>query len=156
MKATSSKHYELDSTDRVIISLMTEEKKFSLSLLSKEIGISTTAIHQRIKKLEEAGIMDTSSARINPKKLGFGVVSYIGVFLDKPAYYRECVEALKGFDEVVEAHYTTGNYTLFLKVYCKDNDHLMLILGKLQKLKGVTRTETFISLEQSINRQLKV
>ncbi|WP_332029551.1 Lrp/AsnC ligand binding domain-containing protein, partial [Kaistella sp.] len=78
------------------------------------------------------------------------------VFLDQPSYYHDAVKALKEVNEVVEAHYTTGNYTIFLKVLCRDNDHLMEILNKLQKLKGVTRTETFISLEQSINRQLKV
>lgn len=156
MKPTSKHSFELDQTDREIISRLTSTQKYSLALLAKEVGISTTAIHLRVKKLEQAGIIDTSVAIINPKKLGYGVVSYIGVFLDRPAYYRESIEALKGFNEVVEAHYTTGNYTLFLKIFCQDNDHLMRILGKLQKLKGVTRTETFISLEQSINRQLKV
>ena len=83
-------------------------------------------------------------------------MSYIGVFLDQPSHYHDAINALKDVNEVVEAHYTTGNYTIFLKVLCRDNDHLMQILNKLQKLKGVTRTETFISLEQSINRQLKV
>ncbi|MDN5480984.1 MAG: Lrp/AsnC ligand binding domain-containing protein, partial [Chryseobacterium sp.] len=87
---------------------------------------------------------------------GYKVISYIGMFLDQPSHYPDVVKSLQDVNEVVEAHYTTGNYTIFLKVLCKDNDHLMQILSKLQKLKGVTRTETFISLEQGIYRQLKV
>ena len=80
----------------------------------------------------------------------------MGVYLDQPSHYKDIVKSLQDINEVVEAHYTTGNYTVFLKVLCKDNDHLMQILNKIQVLKGVTRTETFISLEQSISRQLKV
>ncbi len=80
----------------------------------------------------------------------------MGVYLDQPSHYNEIIKSLEQINEVVEAHYTTGNYTVFLKVLAKDNDHLMEILSKIQKLKGVMRTETFISLEQSIARQLKV
>jgi Lrp/AsnC family transcriptional regulator for asnA, asnC and gidA len=80
----------------------------------------------------------------------------MGVYLDQPSHYNEIIKSLEQINEVVEAHYTTGNYTVFLKVLAKDNDHLMEILSKIQKLKGVMRTETFISLEQSISRQLKV
>ena len=101
-------------------------------------------------------MIENSISFLNPKKIGYKVVSYIGVFLDQPSHYHDAIKALKDVNEVVEAHYTTGNYTIFLKVLCRDNDHLMEILNKLQKLKGVTRTETIISLEQSINRQLKV
>jgi Lrp/AsnC family transcriptional regulator for asnA, asnC and gidA len=76
--------------------------------------------------------------------------------MDQPSHFQELIKSLNEINEIVEAHYTTGNWTVFLKVLCIDNDHLMQILSKIQKLKGVTRTETFISLEQSINRQLKV
>ena len=113
-------------------------------------------VHQRIKKLENAGVIENSISFLNPRKIGFKVVSFIGVFLEQPSHYHDAIKALNEINEVVEAHYTTGNYTIFLKVLCKDNDHLMEILNKIQKLKGVTRTETFISLEQSISRQLKV
>ena len=133
-----------------------DNAKTSLAHISKNVGISTTAVHQRIKKLESAGVIENSISFLNPRKIGFKVVSYIGVFLDQTSHYHDAIKALKDVNEVVEEHYTTGNYTIFLKVLCRDNDHLMEILNKLQKLKGVTRTETFISLEQSINRQLKV
>ena len=156
MKSAINSGYHLDSVDKEIIYMLMDNAKTSLAHISKNVGISTTAVHQRIKKLEQAGVIENSISFLNPKTIGYKVVSYIGVFLDQPSYYHDAVKALKEVNEVVEAHYSTGNYTIFLKVLCRDNDHLMEILNKLQKLKGVTRTETFISLEQSINRQLRV
>ena len=156
MKSAVQSSYHLDSVDKEIIYMLMDNAKTSLAHISKNVGISTTAVHQRIKKLEQAGVIENSISFLNPKKIGYKVVSYIGVFLDQPSHYHDAIKALKDVNEVVEAHYTTGNYTIFLKVLCRDNDHLMEILNKLQKLKGVTRTETIISLEQSINRQLKV
>ena len=156
MKSAINSGYHLDSVDKEIIYMLMDNAKTSLAHISKNIGISTTAVHQRIKKLEQAGVIENSISFLNPRKIGFKVVSYIGMFLEQPSHYHDTVKALNDVKEVVEAHYTTGNYTIFLKVLCRDNDHLMEILNKLQKMKGVTRTETFISLEQSINRQLKV
>ncbi|AYN00199.1 Lrp/AsnC ligand binding domain-containing protein [Chryseobacterium aahli] len=156
MKNSTSTSYHLDPLDKEIIYMLMDNAKSSLAYISKQVGISTTAVHQRIKKLEHAGVIENSISFLNPRKIGYKVVSYIGMFLDQPSHYPDVVKALKDVNEVVEAHYTTGNYTIFLKVLCIDNDHLMQILNKLQKMKGVTRTETFISLEQGINRQLKV
>ena len=156
MKNSTSTSYHLDPLDKEIIYMLMDSAKSSLAYISKQVGISTTAVHQRIKKLEHAGVIENSISILNPRKIGYKVVSYIGMFLDQPSHYHDVVKSLNEVNEVVEAHYTTGNYTIFLKVLCKDNDHLMAILNKLQKLKGVTRTETFISLEQSINRQLRV
>ncbi|MGI9652822.1 Lrp/AsnC ligand binding domain-containing protein [Chryseobacterium sp. RLHN22] len=156
MKNTNNTVYQLDPLDKEIIYMLMDNSKSSLAYISKQVGISTTAVHQRIKKLEQAGVIENSISFLNPRKIGYKVVSYIGMFLDQPSHYNDVVKSLKEVNEVVEAHYTTGNYTIFLKVLCKDNDHLMQILSKLQKLKGVTRTETFISLEQGIYRQLKV
>lgn len=156
MKNAINAEYHLDKIDKEIIYMLMDNAKTSLAQISKNVGISTTAVHQRIKKLENAGVMENSISFLNPRKIGYKVVSYIGVFLEQPSHYHDAIKALKEVNEIVEAHYTTGNYTIFLKVLCRDNDHLMEILNKLQKLKGVTRTETFISLEQSINRQLKV
>lgn len=156
MKNTNNTVYELDPLDKEIIYMLMDNSKSSLAYISKQVGISTTAVHQRIKKLEQAGVIENSISFLNPRKIGYKVVSYIGIFLDLPSHYNDVVRSLKEVNEVVEAHYTTGNYTIFIKILCKDNDHLMQILNKLQKLKGVTRTETFISLEQSISRQLKV
>ena len=156
MKNAINAEYHLDKIDKEIIYMLMDNAKTSLAQISKNVGISTTAVHQRIKKLEIAEVIQNSISLLNPRKIGYKVVSYIGVFLDQPSHYHDAIKAINDINEVVEAHYTTGNYTIFLKVLCRDNDHLMEILNKLQKLKGVTRTETFISLEQSINRQLKV
>ncbi len=156
MKNAINAEYHLDAIDKEIIYMLMDNAKSSLAQISKNVGISTTAVHQRIKKLEQAGVIENSISFLNPRKIGYKVVSFIGVFLEQPSHYHDAIKALNEINEVVEAHYTTGNYTIFLKVLCKDNDHLMVILNKLQKLKGVTRTETFISLEQSISRQLKV
>lgn len=156
MKNETRIGYQLDKLDKDIIYMLMDNAKTSLAQISKQVGISTTAVHQRIKKLEQAGVIENSVSFLNPRKIGYKVVSYIGVFLDQPSHYKDAIKSLNEVNEVVEAHYTTGNYTIFLKVLCIDNDHLMQILNKIQKLKGVTRTETFISLEQSINRQLKV
>ena len=156
MKNAINAEYHLDKIDKEIIYMLMDNAKTSLAHISKNVGISTTAVHQRIKKLENAGVIENSISFLNPRKIGYKVVTFIGVFLDQPSHYHDAIKALNEIDEVVEAHYTTGNYTIFLKVLCKDNDHLMEILNKIQKLKGVTRTETFISLEQSISRQLKV
>lgn len=156
MKTETNIGYQLDPIDKEIIYMLMDNAKTSLAHISKNVGISTTAVHQRIKKLEQAGVIENSISFLNPRKVGFKVVSYIGVFLEQPSHYHDAIKALNDINEVVEAHYTTGNYTIFLKVLCRDNDHLMTILNKIQKLKGVTRTETFISLEQSISRQLKV
>ncbi len=156
MKSANNIAYHLDKIDKDIIYMLMDNAKTSLAHISKNVGISTTAVHQRIKKLEGAGVIENSISFLNPRKVGYKVVSFLGVYLDQPSHYQDAVKALKEVNEVVEAHYTTGNYTIFLKVLCKDNDHLMQILNKIQKMKGVTRTETFISLEQSISRQLKV
>lgn len=156
MKSYTEIGYRLDAIDKKIIYMLMDNAKTSLAQISKNIGISTTAVHQRIKKLENAGVIENSVSFLNPRKIGYKVVSYIGVFMDQPSHFQELIKALNEINEIVEAHYTTGNWTVFLKVLCVDNDHLMQILSKIQKLKGVTRTETFISLEQSINRQLKV
>jgi Lrp/AsnC family transcriptional regulator for asnA, asnC and gidA len=156
MKSYTEVGYRLDAIDKKIIYMLMDNAKTSLAQISKNIGISTTAVHQRIKKLENAGVIENSVSFLNPRKIGYKVVSYIGVFMDQPSHFQELIKALNEINEIVEAHYTTGNWTVFLKVLCVDNDHLMQILSKIQKLKGVTRTETFISLEQSINRQLKV
>lgn len=156
MKSITEVGYKLDALDKKIIHMLMDNAKTSLAHISKNIGISTTAVHQRIKKLETAGVIENDISFLNPRKIGYKVVSYIGVFMDQPSHYQDLVKSLNDINEIVEAHYTTGNYTVFLKVLCIDNDHLMQILNKIQKQKGVTRTETFISLEQSINRQLKV
>ncbi len=148
--------YILDDIDKLIIQMLMDNPKISLAVISQNVGISTTTVHQRVKKLEQAGVIETSVTLLNPRRVGYKVVSFVGIYLDQPSHSKETIQVLEGINEVVEVHYITGNYTLFIKVLCVDNDHLMEVLSRIQTLKGVTRTETFISLEQRIDRQLKL
>ncbi len=94
---------------------------------------------------------------MNPKILGYKTLAFIGIYLDKAIRNPEAVKQLEQIDEVIECHYTTGNWSIFVKLLCKDNEHLMELLNKkIQSVDGVSRTETFISLQQQLNRQLKV
>ena len=120
-------------------------------------GVSRAAIHQRIQRLIELGVITGSGYDVDPKKLGYNTCTYVGVKLEKGSMYREVVAALEGIPEVVECHFTTGPYSMLMKVFARDNQHLMELLNdRIQHIMGVTETETLISLEQSMNRQIKL
>ncbi|HAT69288.1 MAG TPA: transcriptional regulator, partial [Flavobacteriaceae bacterium] len=125
--------------------------------IARNVGISGAAIHQRLRKLEKSGLIAGSKFVINPKVLGYHTMAFIGVFLDKAMSNPKAVKQLEAIPEVIECHYTTGNWSIFLKILCRDNSHLMEVLNKeIQAISGVSRTETFISLEQQIERQIKI
>ncbi|TDL99916.1 MAG: transcriptional regulator [Flavobacteriaceae bacterium] len=157
MRITETGIIELDGIDKIILNAMMDDAKAPVAQIAREVGVSSTAIHQRIKKLDESGLIESTKTYINPKKLGYTTIAYVGVFLDKSSQYTSVVSSLKELPEVVECHFTTGNYALFIKILCKNNDHLMHILNVgIQQIEGVNRTETFISLEQGIQRQVKL
>ena len=124
--------------------------------ISKLVGISGAAVHQRLKKLENSDLIKGSQININTKILGYKTMAFIGIYLDKAIINNpEAVKNLKLIPEVIECHYTTGDWSIFIKILCKDNQHLMNILNdKIQAINGVSRTETYISLEQQIDRQI--
>ena len=125
--------------------------------MSEQIGISGAAIHKRIKKLENEKIFSGSQININPKKVGFTTLAFIGIYLEKAIDVNFAIKKLKAIEEITESHYTTGDWSILIKIYCKDNQHLMKLLNeKIQAIKGVSRTETFISLDQQISRQIKI
>ena len=145
----------IDGIDKVILKTLMQDARKPILAISKIIGISGAAVHQRLKKLEKAEVISGSQIIINPKILGFKTVAFIGVFLDKAMRNPEAVNQLKNIPEVIECHYTTGNWSIFAKLLCKDNEHLMELLNKkIQSVEGVSRTETFISLQQQLNRQI--
>lgn len=147
---------EIDGIDKTILSYLMQDARTSINRLSKEVGISGAAVHQRIKKLEKAGVISGSQVLLNPKILGFKTIAFIGIYLDKAMRNPEAVKQLKKIPEIIECHYTTGNWSIFIKLMCKDNEHLMSVLNsKVQTIEGISRTETFISLEQQISRQIK-
>ena len=125
--------------------------------LSKLSGISGAAVHQRLKKLENSNLITGSKINLNAKLLGFKTIAFVGIFLDKAMINTEAVKKLDEIPEILECHYTTGNWSIFLKILCRDNEHLMNILNKkIQTIKGVSRTETFISLNQQIDKQISL
>jgi Lrp/AsnC family transcriptional regulator for asnA, asnC and gidA len=145
----------IDGTDKVILKTLMQDARKPILAISKITSISGAAVHQRIKKLEKARVISGSQIIINPKILGFKTVAFIGIYLDKAMRNPEAVNQLKNIPEVIECHYTTGNWSIFVKLLCKDNEHLMELLNKkIQSVEGVSRTETFISLQQQLNRQI--
>ena len=157
MRIHENGQVELDGIDKMILNAFMENSNIPVSQLAKELAISNTAVHQRIKKLEVSGLINSTKTIINPSVLGYSTMSFVGVFMDKSSSYKNVIYALEQIPEVVEAHFTTGNYGIFLKILCKDNMNLMNVLNKkIQQIDGVTRTETIISLEQTINRQIKL
>jgi len=145
----------LDGIDKIIIKHLLEEARTPIQILAKATGISGAAIHQRLKKLENTRVISGSQIILNPKVLGFNTIAFIGIYLDKAIRNPEAVQQLKNIPEVVECHYTTGNWSIFVKLLCRDNEHLMQLLNKnIQSIEGVSRTETFISLQEQISRQV--
>ena len=145
----------LDGIDKIIIKHLLEEARTPIQILAKACGISGAAIHQRLKKLENTRVISGSQIILNPKVLGFNTIAFIGIYLDKAIRNPEAVQQLKNIPEVVECHYTTGNWSIFVKLLCRDNEHLMQLLNKkIQSIEGVSRTETFISLQEQISHQV--
>lgn len=156
MKITN-KIISVDKIDKIIIKGLIKNARISIMQLSKLAGISGAAVHQRLKKLENSNLITGSKISLNVKLLGFKTIAFVGVFLDKAMINTEAVKKLDEIPEILECHYTTGNWSIFLKILCRDNEHLMNILNKkIQTIKGVSRTETFISLNQQIDKQISI
>lgn len=146
---------EIDSTDLKILSELIEDASAPYTEIAKKIGVSGGTIHVRMKKMEELGIVKGSHLEINYALLGYDITAFLGIYLDKSEFYDAAVQDLKKIPEVVSVHYTTGNYSMFVKIICRDTQHLREVLhDKIQKVSGIQRTETSISLEESVNRTL--
>ena len=147
----------IDGIDKKILRALMQDARTPVLEIARHVGISGAAIHQRLRKLEKSGLLSGSKFIINPKVLGYTTMAFIGIYLDKAMNNPEAVKQLQKIPEVLECHYTTGNWSIFIKILCKDNEHLMHVLNKdIQSIEGVSRTETFISLQQQIDRQIKI
>ncbi|WP_338732650.1 Lrp/AsnC ligand binding domain-containing protein [Mangrovimonas cancribranchiae] len=147
----------IDGIDKKILRALMADARTPILEIARQVGISGAAIHQRLRKLEKSGLIDGSKFIINPKVLGYTTMAFVGVYLDKAVSNPEAVKQLRNIPEVIECHYTTGNWSIFIKMLAKDNEHLMHVLNKeIQSINGVSRTETFISLQQQIDRQIKI
>ena len=150
-----NKLIKLDGIDKQILRMLMSNSRRPILEIAKNIGISGAAIHQRLRKLEKQNLILGSSIKINHKVLGFTTMTYVGIFLDRATNNLSVVNQLKEIPEILECHYTTGDWSVLTKLLCKDNEDLMEILTKkIQTIKGVSRTETYISLDQQINRQI--
>ena len=140
----------IDKLDRKILNIIMKNARIASKDVAAVCGVSRAAIHQRIQRL-----IVGSGYNVNPRRLGYNTCTYVGVKLEKGSLYREVVKELEKIKEVVECHFTTGPYSMLIKVYAQDNQHLMELLNdRIQHIAGVTETETLISLEQSMNRQI--
>lgn len=148
---------KIDKLDKKILGILSANARLPFKDVAAECGVSRAAIHQRVQHLIENGVITGSSFEINPKTLGYSTCTYVGMDLERGSMYRDVVNRLLSIPQVVECHFTTGPYTMLVKLYAKDNEQLMdLINGQLQSIPGVVSTETLISLEESVHREIPI
>ena len=148
---------KIDNLDKKILSILSQNARIAFKDVAAECNVSRAAIHQRVQHLIENGVIMGSGFDVNPKSLGYSTCTYVGITLERGSMYRDVVERLRHIPEVVECHFTTGPYTMLVKLYARENEQLMHLLnGRLQSIPGVVATETLISLEQSIKREIPV
>ena len=148
---------KLDKTDFSILSILMMDAKTPYAELSTRLSISTGTVHARLKKMIDLGLINGTHLSVDYKRLGFDITAFLGIYLEKSELYNQVSAELRRIPEVVGAHYTTGVYSIFAKVVCRDTDHLRNVLSNsIQSVKGIQRTETFISLHESINRPLNI
>ncbi|OFY50523.1 MAG: transcriptional regulator [Bacteroidetes bacterium RBG_13_46_8] len=137
--------------------MISQDARVAYLEIARRCKVSGAAIHQRIHRLTHLGVLTGSKFTINPKKVGLRTCAYMGVFLDKASLYKDVLNELQKIREITQCHYTTGNYSIFIKIYTRDNEHLKAILtDNIQSIPGISRTETFISLEEGFNRSIAI
>jgi Lrp/AsnC family transcriptional regulator for asnA, asnC and gidA len=148
---------DMDAIDRTILRLLMKNARMPYLEIARECGISGAAIHQRVKKLTDIGVIQGTRLIVDPKSLGFDICAFIGIQLREVSMHGTTVEMLRNVPEVVECFFVTGKYNLFIKVYCADNEHLMhTIFDRVLTVPGITTTETFISLSETFSRQVSI
>lgn len=148
---------KVDKLDKKILGILSTNARMPFKDVAAECGVSRAAVHQRVQHLIDNGVITGSGFYVNPKSLGYTTCTYVGINLERGSMYKEVVSRLLSIPEIVECHFTTGSYTMLLKLYARDNEQLMdLLNNKLQTIPGVVSTETLISLEQSIKREITI
>ncbi len=148
---------KIDKLDKKILSILSKNARMPFKDVAAECGVSRAAIHQRVQRLIEDGVITGSGFDVNPKAIGYSTCTYVGITLERGNMYKKVIEEVANIPEIVECHFTTGSYTMLIKLYARDNEQLMdLLNNKLQAIPGVVSTETLISLEQSIKREIPV
>ena len=150
-----SENYQIDNLDRSILSILMQDAKTPYTEIAKKMLISAGTVHVRMKKMEEAGVVKKSRLHINYELLGYDLTAFLGIYLEKGSNYKEVITQMESIPEIVEAYYTTGGYSIFAKITCMNTKHMRQVLNEdIQSVKGIQRTETIISLEQSIDKQV--
>ena len=148
---------KIDRLDKKILSILSQNARVPFKDVAAECNVSRAAIHQRVQHLIEDGVITGSGFDVNPKALGYTTCTFVGITLERGNMYKKVVERLALIPEVVECHFTTGPYTMLVKLYARDNEHLMdLLNNQMQCIPGVMSTETLISLEQGIHREITI
>ena len=145
-----SSNYQIDNIDLKILNVLSKNAKMPYTEVAKKVFVSGGTVHVRMRKLEKMGVVRGTKLDIDYDKLGYNISSYMGIYLEKSFLYKETVKSLKKFPEIVEIHAITGQYTIFIKIICKDTSHFRNFLDTVHKVKGITRTETFMSFEETI------
>lgn len=146
-----------DNLDLKILQIISVDARVPFKDVAEVCGVSRAAIHQRVQRLTEAGIITGSGYNVYPKHIGYSTCTFVGITLERGSMYKEVAAELLKIPEIVECHFTTGNYTMLVKLYSRDNEHLMELLNnRIQEIEGVISTETLISLEQSFTRQVPI
>ncbi len=151
----SENKYNIDETDRKILSFLMNDSRTPYLEIARHCGVSGAAIHQRVKKMEQAGVITGSRLLVKPEALGLRVCAFIGLYLETTTRYQEVFDVIKSIPEIVECYFLTGKYSLFVKMYCKDHEDLMHILvNTIQRIPNIKSTETMISLQVPIDREM--
>jgi Lrp/AsnC family transcriptional regulator for asnA, asnC and gidA len=146
--------HPLDQLDERILQMIVPNARLPLLEVSRVCHVSGAAVHLRVKRLVEIGVLRGSEYIVDPHLVGYETTAYMGLYIQDPGRFPEVVEALREIPEIVECHYTTGQYDLFIKLYAKNNQHLLEIIhSKLQPL-GLSRTETLISFGEAFRRSM--
>ena len=154
---TSDSMEKIDQLDRKILQIITQNARMPFKDVAQQCGVSRAAIHQRVQRMIDLGVITGSGYTVNPKMLGYQMCVYIGITLERGSMYKEVVKELERIPEIVESQYTLGAYTILIKLYAKNDEHLMELLnGRIQEIPGVASTETLTSLDQRIRRSLPI
>jgi Lrp/AsnC family transcriptional regulator, regulator for asnA, asnC and gidA len=149
--------FQLDNLDKAILAQLIENGNKPYTEIAKDLIVSAGTIHVRMKKMSDLGVLAGTHLEVIPSKIGYDICAFLGIYLEKGSVYKESISKFQVIPEIVELHYTTGAYSMFAKIICRDTQHLREVLNeKIQAIDGVQRTETFISLEESIKRSVQI
>ncbi len=151
------KNYHIDKLDREILGILIKDAKIPYTDIAKRLIVSAGTIHVRMKRMERLGIVKGATLIIDPTKIGYDMTAFVGIYLIKGSVYRDVIKEMNKIPEITEAYFTTGEYSIFAKVVCKNTEHLREVINdQLQPITGISRTETIISLGESIKKQVPI